>query len=321
VSPETTITQGPAAVTSARSATFRWASATKGGNPSRFDCRLDGGEWITDCPMPYTTSDLTADGEHTLEVRQVVRTGFAVTLELEPARWTWTVDTKAPVTSLTGVSASGADASVTFTTGEEGTTSECSLDDGPWTPCASPARYSGLAAGMHTVRIRSIDAAGNREEKGTSATWRADPPAPCCAPPIRPEPNPEPKPPVAQPPTLEQLRAAARAGLKTSVRRSGRLRRAQAVSVDVGSAVAARVRVTGSIRMAGRRRAIGLRAFGGRVEAGRSVRAKLRLSKAARAVLRRRGGPRTVVVRLKVALATADGDALATRSIRLRVSR
>jgi outer membrane protein OmpA-like peptidoglycan-associated protein len=45
--------------------------------------------------------------------------------------------------------------------GEPGATFTCSLDGGPFAPCASPATYAGLAAGRHTFGVRQTDAAGH----------------------------------------------------------------------------------------------------------------------------------------------------------------
>jgi hypothetical protein len=50
--------------------------------------------------------------------------------------------------------------SVSFTT-EEGATSECRLDDGPWEPCASPWTAT-LADGHYRLEVISTDTAGNR---------------------------------------------------------------------------------------------------------------------------------------------------------------
>ena len=55
---------------------------------------------------------------------------------------------------------SGTTARVTFSS-EAGARFECSLDNGPFQACTSPREYTGLAAGLHTIRVRAIDQAGN----------------------------------------------------------------------------------------------------------------------------------------------------------------
>ena len=51
-----------------------------------------------------------------------------------------------------------------------GTTFECRLDQGGWTPCASPAKFRALALGSHVFRVAAISAAGLREQ--APARWR-----------------------------------------------------------------------------------------------------------------------------------------------------
>jgi outer membrane protein OmpA-like peptidoglycan-associated protein len=53
--------------------------------------------------------------------------------------------------------------------GEPGGSFECSLDDGPFTPCTSPAAYDGIGVGKHSFRVRQTDQAGNT---GSAARFR-----------------------------------------------------------------------------------------------------------------------------------------------------
>ena len=75
----------------------------------------------------------------------------------------WTVDTVAPHTTITG-GPSGNVASPTatfaFTSDKAGSTFECNLDAGGWTPCISPSTYL-VGAGKHTFTVRATDPAGN----------------------------------------------------------------------------------------------------------------------------------------------------------------
>jgi hypothetical protein len=55
---------------------------------------------------------------------------------------------------------------------------ECRLDNGPDVPCTSPFRTSALADGTHTLRVRTIDVAGNADDTPAAHTWTVDTVAP-----------------------------------------------------------------------------------------------------------------------------------------------
>ncbi|MCL4859476.1 MAG: HYR domain-containing protein, partial [Caldilineaceae bacterium] len=55
---------------------------------------------------------------------------------------------------------------------------ECKLDGGVFEPCSSPASYSSLGDGSHTLLVRAIDAAGNVDLTPASHTWVVDTTAP-----------------------------------------------------------------------------------------------------------------------------------------------
>jgi hypothetical protein len=73
---------------------------------------------------------------------------------------TFTIDDVAPAVALGDVKVTGDQADVTFTQDEAGQAT-CALDGGAAAPCTSPARFTGLAAGQHTVTVKVTDAAGN----------------------------------------------------------------------------------------------------------------------------------------------------------------
>ena len=171
--PATSIDSAPADPTSATGASFDF-SASEGG--VSFQCRLDGGSFAA-CSSPKSYSSL-ADGSHTFDVQA---TDAAGNPESAPQTFTWTVDTTAPDTSITANPAdpsSASSADFSFTSTEGGSSFECRLDGGSFASCTSPASYTGLADGSHTLRVRATDAAGNTDSSAAVFTWTVDATAP-----------------------------------------------------------------------------------------------------------------------------------------------
>jgi len=56
-------------------------------------------------------------------------------------------------------------------TGSEDLRFECRLDEGEWVSCVSPAAYTSVEPGSHTVEVRAIDGAGNVDASPASFTW------------------------------------------------------------------------------------------------------------------------------------------------------
>ena len=59
-----------------------------------------------------------------------------------------------------------------FTSNEPGSKFQCRHMSGPWVSCSSPKTYRGLGVGLHTFRVRAIDAAGNMDSTAAVDTWR-----------------------------------------------------------------------------------------------------------------------------------------------------
>lgn len=93
ISPQTTITSGPPALTRSTSASFGFVSSETG---STFQCSLDGAAFSA-CASPKSYSSLK-NGKHTFRVRA---TDVAGNVDLTPATRIWTVDTIRP--TITGM--------------------------------------------------------------------------------------------------------------------------------------------------------------------------------------------------------------------------
>jgi hypothetical protein len=92
------------------------------------------------------------------------------------------VDNTAPDTAITSAAppADGT-ATIAFTSPEPGASFQCALDGAAWTACASPQALSGVPAGVHTYRVRAVDAAGNADPTPATVSWTvagAPPPPP-----------------------------------------------------------------------------------------------------------------------------------------------
>ena len=174
--PDTTITAGPAngSSTSSTSASFSFTGTDNISLPGNltFECQLDGGSFST-CTSSISYSSLTA-GSHTFAVRAKDQAGNT---DATPDTRTWTVDTTAPDTTITGgpanASTSGPSVSFSFSSNETGTF-ECKLDGGSFASCTSPKTYSGLTDGSHTFAVRAVDQAGNTDATPDSRTWTVD---------------------------------------------------------------------------------------------------------------------------------------------------
>ncbi|HZJ63113.1 MAG TPA: Ig-like domain-containing protein, partial [Kofleriaceae bacterium] len=127
-------------------------------------CQVDTGTFAA-CTSPFTPSALT-DGSHTITVRGTDAAGNAGT-----GSTTFTVDTVAPVVTVTPVPSPTNDStpSVSFTvTGA--TTIQCQVDTGSFASCTSPFTPSALTDGSHTITVRGTDAAGNSSTGATTFT-------------------------------------------------------------------------------------------------------------------------------------------------------
>jgi uncharacterized delta-60 repeat protein len=163
--PDTTIDTGPSGPTRGTAPQFTF-SASKAG--STFACKLDtpaGAGNYASCssPQAYTT---TLNGPYTFSVRA---TDAAGNTDPTPATRTFTVDTIAPDTTITGGptgQTKATTASFSFTA-DARSTFACRLDTpagaGNYAPCSSPQTYTTTVKGAYTFSVRATDPAGNTD--------------------------------------------------------------------------------------------------------------------------------------------------------------
>jgi hypothetical protein len=102
-----------------------------------------------------------------------VRAKDGADVDRSPAKVNWTVDTKAPTTTLDPTTGPGQGALQTIDSETFGFAStdpapssglagyKCQLDDAAWSDCTSPSTVSNIPSGRHTFRVQAFDNAGN----------------------------------------------------------------------------------------------------------------------------------------------------------------
>jgi hypothetical protein len=179
--PDTFIHSGPAM--SGSTVSFTFGSDV---SDAAFKCKLDGpgtklGTYAP-CFSPATYGPL-ADGAYTFSV---VAADLAGNADATPDTRTFTVDTKAPDTSIATApptATSSRTAAFTFGSTEAASSFECKLDGpgaatGVWGACSSPDAYDDLADGGYTFSVRATDAAGNTDATPAAARFTVDTQAP-----------------------------------------------------------------------------------------------------------------------------------------------
>jgi VCBS repeat-containing protein len=155
--PQTDVTSQPAASTSDRRPELVFGSASAGAS---FECSLDDSAFAP-CTSPFRPASDLADGEHTLRVRAISRSGDP---DPTPAVITFTVDTVKPAapSDMAGPPEESSSTTQTFVFGGEAAASfVCALDDGPMAPCSSPFTVTELTVGGHRFTVAQVDEAGN----------------------------------------------------------------------------------------------------------------------------------------------------------------
>jgi hypothetical protein len=155
--PAPAITSAPPGVTDATTATFAF---TDGDASAIFRCRMDS-ESFAPCTSPITFEDLS-EGTHTFGVKAVDPAGNESGL----TTYTWTIDLTNPVVTIDPASkppdpTNRTSASFVFTSNKAGSTFECRLDGSSFSPCSSPAPYTGLTDRRHSFGVRATDSLGH----------------------------------------------------------------------------------------------------------------------------------------------------------------
>ena len=146
-----------------------FSSTDMGSMIAGFQCSVDGGTFAS-CTSPVALTGLT-DGAHSFKVTASDNAGNTSTM----ATASLTIDTVVPVVTLTATpmaTTTDTSASFSFTASDSGSgvkLTECMLDSGSFSTCASPATYSSLTAAAHSFQVRATDNAGN--QKTVSYAW------------------------------------------------------------------------------------------------------------------------------------------------------
>jgi hypothetical protein len=167
--PDTVVTSSPAAASKSTGADFTFISTMAG---STFECSLD------DAPFGACTSPKNYTKLKTKNHNFKVRATKGGKTDPTPASFDWTIDKKAPNTTITASPSkltNKTQATFSFTSTEAGSTFECSVDGGAFAACTSPWTSGPLADGKHTFQVRATDLAGNTDKSPAKAkAWTVD---------------------------------------------------------------------------------------------------------------------------------------------------
>ncbi|MBJ7354916.1 MAG: hypothetical protein JHC98_08830, partial [Thermoleophilaceae bacterium] len=156
--------------------TFSFSATPSSG--ATFEVSVDGSTFAAAAGTSYTTATLS-DGSHTFRVRAC--NAAAITpCDATPASQTFVVDTVAPSLTIGSPTAgqliNSTAVGVSFFSSDSSATMRCKLDSNADAACTSPANYTGLSQGSHTVQVTATDPAGNQTVR--SVTFTVDSQAP-----------------------------------------------------------------------------------------------------------------------------------------------
>lgn len=120
----------------------------------------------------FTPPDDLSDGSHMVEAVAVLESQAVQSVRSAPN--TFIVDTTPPDTTIVSGPAGrtqARDVTFEFTSNEENVTYECNLDGAGFTACSSPATFTGLAEGAHTLEVRARDPLGSVDPTPASRSF------------------------------------------------------------------------------------------------------------------------------------------------------
>lgn len=181
--PETTIDDGPGVRTNDTVPTFEFSSSEP--VDATFECMLDAGDWGACDSGSYTAEEL-ADGEHTFRVRATDNAG---NVDPSPATSTFTVDTVAPVATITDGPAADARINNTQPTfqlesDKAGSVFQCRVNEvneapAAWDTCSTGFQPAApLDDGDYTFEVQAIDDVGNISTAPATLSFTVDTVAP-----------------------------------------------------------------------------------------------------------------------------------------------
>ena len=150
---------------------LRWTSA-QDASPVRYEVIVDGGS-PTMLTGTQTQVATLQDGPHRW---QVIARDAADNATTSPERQ-FTVDTRAPHTTLTGGPAAWTrERSASFVAANDESKGhlECSLDGSAPAICPAAIALDGLSEGSHWLEVTAVDRAGNRDQTPSTHTWSVD---------------------------------------------------------------------------------------------------------------------------------------------------
>jgi len=158
--PIVNITQSPAAISGVATANFTFTATDSLSQISSVECSLDNAAFAA-CASPMSLAAL-AEGAHSFRIRA---TDAAQNMSAV-ASYSWSINLMAPVINITASPSPFINVKTTnfsFNGQANGlaiTQFQCSLDDGAFAACASPAAYNNLAEGSHKFILRGADING-----------------------------------------------------------------------------------------------------------------------------------------------------------------
>jgi hypothetical protein len=165
------IIDGPASLGNKTTASFFYSYAS----PTTFFCSLDLAA-ATACGSGTIQSSVTyaglSSGAHTF----VISANDPVTGPRTIRRFA--IDTRAPVASIDTTTIAGASVEFGISADDINVDFTCQLDGGAATACDTPARYAGLADGLHMFTVHATDFVGNVGAPVSTSFQIGPPPSP-----------------------------------------------------------------------------------------------------------------------------------------------